>query len=103
MWKKAGIGTVFKKGSRAEAANYRLVSLTSIACKTLEDIACSHARGHADTHDILGEEDPAHQINLRHAETTPTRTRREIERDREREREREGERREGQRGREGER
>ena len=54
--KKAWIAPVFKKGSRAEPANYRPVSLTSIACKTLEHIVCSHIRGHADIHNILGEE-----------------------------------------------
>ena len=32
------------------------MSLTSIACKTLEHIVCSHIRGHADIHNILGEE-----------------------------------------------
>ena len=56
QWKKAWIAPVFKKGSRAEAANYRPVSLTPMACKTLEHIVCSHIRGHADTHNILGEE-----------------------------------------------
>ena len=56
QWKKAWIAHVLKKGSRAEAANYRTVSLTSIVCKRLEHIVCSHIRGHTDTHNILGEE-----------------------------------------------
>ena len=32
------------------------MSLTSIACETLEHIVCSYIRGHADIHNILGEE-----------------------------------------------
>ncbi len=35
QWKKARITPVFKKGGRAETANYRPISLTSITCKML--------------------------------------------------------------------
>jgi len=54
-WKKAWITPVFKKGGRADPANYRPVSLTSTASKLLEHIFCTHIQGHADQHCILGE------------------------------------------------
>jgi len=38
QWKKAWITRVFKKGARSEPANYRPVSLTSIACKMLSSL-----------------------------------------------------------------
>ena len=37
-WKKGNISAIFKQGSRHEAANYRPVSLTCIACKIMESI-----------------------------------------------------------------
>jgi hypothetical protein len=52
-WKQAWITPVFKKGARAEPANYRPVSLTSIACKLLEHICCTHIRAHLDKYNIL--------------------------------------------------
>ena len=39
---------MFKKGSRCDPANYRPVSLTSVPCKLLEHILCTHIRGHLD-------------------------------------------------------
>ena len=42
-----------KKGSRCTPSNYRPVSLTSVACKLLERILCSHIRDHLDRHGIL--------------------------------------------------
>ena len=57
QWKKAWTTPVFKKGGRADSANYRPVSLTSIASKSLEHIVCMHiSRGHADRQCILGED-----------------------------------------------
>ena len=35
-WKNANVTAIYKKGSRAEAANYRPISLTSVASKLLE-------------------------------------------------------------------
>ncbi len=52
-WKNAKISPIFKKGNRHEASNYRPVSLTSVLCKTLEHIICSHVRSHLDRHNIL--------------------------------------------------
>ena len=37
-WKRANISAIFKKGSRHDAANYRPVSLTCIACKVMESM-----------------------------------------------------------------
>ena len=36
VWKHANVSPIFKKGNRAEAGNYRPVSLTSQVCKVLE-------------------------------------------------------------------
>ena len=37
-WKEANVSPVFKKGKRADAGNYRPVSLTSVPCKVMESI-----------------------------------------------------------------
>ena len=37
-WRQANVAPVFKKGSKAEAGNYRPVSLTSMICKVMESI-----------------------------------------------------------------
>jgi hypothetical protein len=37
-WKQANITPLFKKGKRTLPSNYRPVSLTSVACKTIERI-----------------------------------------------------------------
>lgn len=52
-WKKAHIAPVFKKGDKTKAENYRPISLTSIACKTLEHILVSSIMKHLDTYSIL--------------------------------------------------
>ena len=68
QWKKAWITPVFKKGGRSDPANYRPVSLTSIACKLLEHIICSHIRRHADRYYILGEAN--HGFRAKHSTET---------------------------------
>ena len=37
-WKKAFVSTIFKKGSKSLAENYRPISLTCIVCKLMETI-----------------------------------------------------------------
>jgi hypothetical protein len=37
-WRVANVTPIFKKGSKAEACNYRPVSLTSVCCKIFESI-----------------------------------------------------------------
>ena len=50
-WKSTYISPIFKKDKRADPANYRPVSLTSILCKTLEHI--SQIMKHLEDHQIL--------------------------------------------------
>ena len=45
-WRQANVSPVFKKGEKYDAANYRLVSLTCICCKTLEHILVSNTNKH---------------------------------------------------------
>ncbi len=52
-WTKANVAPIFKKGNRHEPANYRPVSLTSVCCKLLEHIICSHTRKHLERYNIL--------------------------------------------------
>ena len=52
-WKTANITPVFKKGKRSDAANYKPISLTCIACKLMEHILTSHIMKHANDHNIL--------------------------------------------------
>ena len=37
-WKCANLSSIFKKGSKLDAGNYRPVSLTSVPCKILESL-----------------------------------------------------------------
>ena len=53
QWKEATVAALFKKGSRAEASNYRPVSLTVITCKILEHIIHSHVMDHLESLNIL--------------------------------------------------
>ncbi len=52
-WLHANITPVYKKGDKHLAENYRPVSLTSVTCKTLEHIVCSHILSHFDKHNVL--------------------------------------------------
>ena len=68
--KKAWITPVFKKGGRADPANYHPVSMTSTASNLLKHIICTHIRGHADWHCILGEAN--HGFRAKHSKQTKT-------------------------------
>ena len=46
IWKDASVAHVYKKGERFNPANYRLISLTCILCKTLEHIVASSITKH---------------------------------------------------------
>ena len=52
-WRQANVAPVFKKGEKYNAANYRLVSLTCICCKTLEHIIVSNINKHLAFESIL--------------------------------------------------
>jgi len=52
-WRDANISSVFKKGDRHTASNYRPVSLTSVLCKTLEHIICRHILQHLERYNFL--------------------------------------------------
>ena len=52
-WKKAAVCPIFKKGEKYDPANYRPVSLTSVACKVLEHIITSHIMNYAEDNSLL--------------------------------------------------
>ena len=52
-WKEANISAIFKKGIRSDPTNYRLVSLTSIVCKVMEHVVCSHMTSHLTSNSII--------------------------------------------------
>ncbi len=52
-WRLANIVAIFKKGDKHDPGNYRPVSLTSIACKSLEHILFSNIMDHYDAHHFL--------------------------------------------------
>ena len=54
-WKKAHIVPIYKKGSRAQASNYRPVSLTSILCKLCEHIIHCAIIRHLENNNILSD------------------------------------------------
>ena len=54
-WRTANVAPIFKKGDRSIAANYRPVSLTALACKTLEHIVVRNILDHLDAHNILSD------------------------------------------------
>ena len=54
-WRQANVSTVFKKGEKYDAANYRPVSLTCICCKTLEHILVSNINKHLALNSILAD------------------------------------------------
>ena len=54
-WKKAHIVPVFKKGDRANPANYRPISLTSVCSKVMEHVVHSGIMKHLECYDILSD------------------------------------------------
>ena len=52
-WRQANVALVFKNGEKYNAVNYRPVSLTSICCKTLENIIVSNINKHLAFESIL--------------------------------------------------
>ena len=52
MWKSANIVPILKKGDRAEAVNYRPISLTCVCYKLLEHVICSQLMKHLKTRGI---------------------------------------------------
>ena len=52
-WKRAFISPVYEKGDVHTPGNYRLVSLTVVACKILEHIACRHILNFLDENNVL--------------------------------------------------
>ena len=52
-WKTANIASIFKKGNKHKASNYRSVSLTCILDKCMEHIIVSSISTHLDTNKIL--------------------------------------------------
>ena len=52
-WKQSWVTPIFKKGLRADPANYRPVSLTCIPSKLMEHVVCKHIRNHLDRYKVL--------------------------------------------------
>ena len=52
-WTLAFVSPFFKNGNRNLLVNYRPVYLTSVPCKIMEHIICSHVRDHLDKHSVL--------------------------------------------------
>ena len=52
-WKQSWVAPIFKKGLRADPANYRPVSLTCIPSKLMEHVVCKHIRNHLDRYKVL--------------------------------------------------
>ena len=63
-WSLANICTLYKKGDRALACNYRPVSLTCVPCKLLEHIVCSNIMAHLDEYKLLS--DRQHAFRKKH-------------------------------------
>ncbi|CAM4389985.1 unnamed protein product [Caretta caretta] len=52
-WKIANVTPIFKKGSRGDPSNYRLVSLTSVPGKLVETIVKNETVRHIEKHQLL--------------------------------------------------
>ena len=52
-WKKSMVTSIFKKGDRSSASNYRPISLTSVCSKIMEHILYTQIMHHVAKFDIL--------------------------------------------------
>ncbi len=57
-WRTANVTPIFKKGTKGDPGNYRLVSLTSVPCKIIESIIKDHVMSHLLTNNLI--EDSQH-------------------------------------------
>ena len=53
LLKKGNVASIFTKGSKLQAVNYRPVSLTCITCQLFEHIICKHILAHLEDHKIF--------------------------------------------------
>ena len=65
-WKSSLVIPIFKKGARYNPLNYRPISLTSVCCKTMERIVCTHLRDYLETNSLL----TSHQFGFRAGRST---------------------------------
>ena len=66
-WRQENVSSVFKKGEKYDAANYRPVSHTCICCKTLEHILVSNINKHLALDSILADlRNPVVPVCARH-------------------------------------
>ncbi|XP_065658820.1 uncharacterized protein LOC136083352 [Hydra vulgaris] len=54
-WSKANVTPLFKKGSRIDPSNYRLIFLTSIACKIMEKLVKKAIMQHLKSNNLLSD------------------------------------------------
>ncbi len=52
-WRRANVVSIYKKGRRCDASNYRPISLTCVCCKVMEHIVASSVMRHARTNHLL--------------------------------------------------
>jgi len=52
-WRRANVTPIYKKGAKADAANYRPVSLTSVCCKLMESIIKDRLSHHLESKNLL--------------------------------------------------